>query len=61
MVGRHVVAGICRGFGSVDDDVAYECAIEEVFKAQSLIDVVGDARAKVGVTVADVYGGRVAA
>ena len=41
VVGRHVFDGVRRGSGSVDDNVARERAVEEVFKAEILIDVVG--------------------
>ena len=41
VVGRHVFDGVRRGSGSVDDNVARERAVEEVFKAEVLIDVVG--------------------
>jgi len=53
-VGCDVVDGVRRGGGRVDDDVAHQCAIEEVFQAEILIDVVGHARAKVGITITNV-------
>ena len=51
VVGRHVVDGVRRGSGSVDDNVARERAVEEVFKAEILVDVVGNARAQIGARV----------
>jgi hypothetical protein len=49
--------------GRVDDDVADECAVEEVFGAEVFVRIgrAGDGRAEVLVALADMDDGRVVA
>lgn len=40
VVGRQVVDGVRRGGGRVDDNIAHELSVEDVFEAEILIDFV---------------------